>query len=41
MRIIYVDVNTLRADHTTPYGYHRPTTLAELRGLERVAPVSG
>ncbi|MFJ2133383.1 sulfatase-like hydrolase/transferase [Streptomyces sp. NPDC087845] len=26
MRIIYVDVDTLRADHTTPYGYHRPTT---------------
>ncbi|MFJ2269470.1 sulfatase-like hydrolase/transferase [Streptomyces sp. NPDC087849] len=26
MRIIYVDVGTLRADHTTPYGYHRPTT---------------
>ncbi|MDI2132946.1 sulfatase family protein [Yinghuangia seranimata] len=26
MRIIYIDVDTLRADHTTPYGYHRPTT---------------
>lgn len=26
MRIIYVDVDTLRADHTTPYEYHRPTT---------------
>lgn len=26
LRIIYVDVDTLRADHTTPYGYHRPTT---------------
>lgn len=26
MRIIYVDVDTLRADHTTPYGYARPTT---------------
>ncbi|WP_194923028.1 sulfatase family protein [Catenulispora pinisilvae] len=26
MRVIYVDVDTLRADHTTPYGYHRPTT---------------
>jgi arylsulfatase A-like enzyme len=26
VRIIYVDVDTLRADHTTPYGYHRPTT---------------
>ncbi|MFF3123809.1 sulfatase [Streptomyces sp. NPDC057908] len=26
MRIIYLDVDTLRADHTTPYGYHRPTT---------------
>ncbi|MFV0457847.1 MAG: sulfatase [Actinomycetales bacterium] len=26
MRIIYVDVDTLRADHTTPYGYHRNTT---------------
>ncbi|GAA0964817.1 sulfatase [Acrocarpospora macrocephala] len=26
MRIIYVDVDTLRADHTQPYGYHRPTT---------------
>ena len=26
MRIIYVDVDTLRADHTGPYGYVRPTT---------------
>lgn len=26
MRVIYVDVDTLRADHTSPYGYHRPTT---------------
>ncbi|NEE03228.1 sulfatase family protein [Phytoactinopolyspora halotolerans] len=26
MRIIYVDVDTLRADHTQPYGYQRPTT---------------
>lgn len=26
MRIIYVDVDTLRADHTGPYGYARPTT---------------
>ncbi|MQA33165.1 sulfatase family protein [Modestobacter roseus] len=26
MRIIYIDVDTLRADHTTPYGYARPTT---------------
>ncbi|GAA1077630.1 sulfatase [Pseudonocardia alni] len=26
MRVIYVDVDTLRADHTTPYGYRRPTT---------------
>ena len=26
MRIIYVDVDTLRADHTQPYGYRRPTT---------------
>ncbi|WP_329560845.1 sulfatase-like hydrolase/transferase [Kitasatospora sp. NBC_01266] len=26
MRIIYVDVDTLRADRTTPYGYHRRTT---------------
>ncbi|MBO0834656.1 MAG: sulfatase [Actinobacteria bacterium] len=26
MRIIYVDVDTLRADHTSPYGYQRPTT---------------
>ena len=26
MRIIYVDVDTLRADHTSPYGYGRPTT---------------
>ncbi|MGW5718745.1 sulfatase family protein [Amycolatopsis sp. NPDC003865] len=26
MRVIYVDVDTLRADHTQPYGYHRPTT---------------
>jgi arylsulfatase A-like enzyme len=26
MRIIYVDVDTLRADHTGPYGYDRPTT---------------
>jgi arylsulfatase A-like enzyme len=26
MRIIYDDVDTLRADHTTPYGYHRDTT---------------
>ena len=26
MRIIHIDVDTLRADHTTPYGYHRPTT---------------
>jgi arylsulfatase A-like enzyme len=26
LRIIYVDVDTLRADHATPYGYHRPTT---------------
>ncbi|MCM0621362.1 sulfatase family protein [Nocardioides bruguierae] len=26
MRIIYIDVDTLRADHTTPYGYHRDTT---------------
>lgn len=26
MRIIYVDVDTLRADHTQPYGYARATT---------------
>jgi len=26
VRIIYVDVDTLRADHTSPYGYRRPTT---------------
>ncbi|GLH96797.1 sulfatase family protein [Phytohabitans aurantiacus] len=26
MRVIYVDVDTLRADHTTAYGYHRDTT---------------
>ncbi|GAB2882910.1 sulfatase family protein [Streptomyces mayteni] len=26
MRVIYVDVDTLRADHTQPYGYQRPTT---------------
>jgi arylsulfatase A-like enzyme len=26
MRIIYVDVDTLRADHTMPYGYQRPLT---------------
>jgi arylsulfatase A-like enzyme len=26
MRIIYVDVDSLRADHTEPYGYHRPIT---------------
>lgn len=26
MRIIYIDVDTLRADHTQPYGYQRPTT---------------
>jgi arylsulfatase A-like enzyme len=32
MRIIYVDVDTLRADHTSPYGYHRDTT-PNLRGL--------
>ncbi len=33
MRIIYVDVDTLRADHTQPYGYQRPTT----PHLQRVA----
>jgi len=26
MRILYVDVDTLRADHTTPYGYPRTIT---------------
>ncbi len=26
MRILYIDVDTLRADHTGPYGYTRPTT---------------
>lgn len=26
MRVIYVDVDTLRADHTQPYGYQRPTS---------------
>jgi len=26
MRILYVDVDTLRADHTTPYGYPRKIT---------------
>lgn len=26
MKIIYVDVDTLRPDHTQPYGYQRPTT---------------
>jgi len=26
MRIIHTDVDTPRADHTTPSGYHRPTT---------------
>ncbi|MEU6786425.1 sulfatase [Nonomuraea angiospora] len=26
MRVIYIDVDTLRADHTQPYGYQRPTT---------------
>ncbi|MDF2894118.1 MAG: hypothetical protein K0Q46_904 [Rhodococcus erythropolis] len=26
MRILYLDVDTLRADHTTPYGYDRDTT---------------
>ena len=26
MRIVYVDVDSLRADHTQPYGYARPTT---------------
>ncbi|MFQ6331285.1 sulfatase [Nocardia sp. CWNU-33] len=36
MRIIYVDVDTLRADHTTPYGYHRPTT----PNLQRLADKS-
>lgn len=34
MRIIYVDVDTLRADHTTPYGYHRDTT-PNLQALAR------
>jgi arylsulfatase A-like enzyme len=32
MRVIYVDVDTLRADHTEPYGYQRPTT-PNLRAL--------
>ncbi|MGR6998142.1 sulfatase family protein [Yinghuangia aomiensis] len=36
MRIIYIDVDTLRADHTTPYGYHRPTT----PNLQRLAEKS-
>lgn len=36
MRIIYVDVDTLRADHTTPYGYDRPTT----PNLQRLAEKS-
>ncbi|MCQ0015388.1 sulfatase-like hydrolase/transferase [Actinomadura madurae] len=26
MKIIYVDVDTLRPDHTQPYGYRRPIT---------------
>jgi hypothetical protein len=26
MRILYLDADTLRADHTGPYGYARPTT---------------
>ena len=36
MRIIYVDVDTLRADHTGPYGYRRPTT----PNLDRLAEKS-
>jgi arylsulfatase A-like enzyme len=36
MRIIYVDVDTLRADHTGPYRYRRPTT----PNLDRLAEKS-
>jgi arylsulfatase A-like enzyme len=26
MRVLYVDIDTLRADHLGCYGYHRPTS---------------
>lgn len=26
MRVLYIDVDSLRPDHTTPYGYGKPTT---------------
>lgn len=36
MKIIYVDVDTLRPDHTGPYGYQRPIT----PNLDRLAEKS-
>jgi len=42
MRLLYVDIDTLRADHLGGYGYHRSTSPyfggAPLNAWERVAP---
>jgi glucan phosphoethanolaminetransferase (alkaline phosphatase superfamily) len=43
MPIVYVDVDSLRADHTQPYGYARRTTphLPELAELAERSVVCG